>query len=234
MRPRSRSTASRAPPRTDYTHTNREISILLRLTFAAVACCTLSSAALADDFTFSDFAETVIVGGGVSLDNARTLPTRPVSTVAAGNLAVTLERTRLEDVQAAFGGTIQNDGEDGNGVTWLCYAASDATLWFSAFGGDGTVSQVTSEADTSHAATSGCSQAPAGLTTIDYGIPALGAPLADITVKFGKVDDDVGLYSYSSTVTSPESPDFRIFQYLIVIAPAGTISGITVGQSTSN
>ncbi|MDB5531365.1 MAG: hypothetical protein JWR51_4468 [Devosia sp.] len=207
--------------------------MLLRLTFAAAACCTLSSAVLADEFAFSDFAETVVIGS-VSLDNARALPAQPVSTITAGKLTVTLEKTRLEDVQVAFGGTIQNDGEAGNGITWLCYAAADATLWFSAFTGDGTVSQVTSEADTTHAATSGCSQAPAALTVIDYGIPGLGAPLADFTAKFGKVEDDVGLYSYSSEVTAPESADFRIFQYVIVIAPAGTISGITVGQATSN
>ena len=203
--------------------------MLLRLVFAAAACCALSSPVLAADFTFSNFAETVIIGSS-SLDNARALPALPVSTITAGNLTVTLEKTPLEDVQSAFGGTVQNDGEAGNGITWLCYAATDATLWFSAFTGDGTVSQVTSDADTAHAATSGCSQAPAGLATIDYGIPGLGAPLADFTAKFGTVADDVGLYSYSSTITSPESPDLQIFQYVVVTAPAGTISGITVDQ----
>ena len=206
--------------------------MLLRLTFAAAACCAPSSAVLADDFTFSFFAETVIIGS-ISLDNARLLAAPPVSTIAAGKLTVTLEMTRLEEVQSAFGGTVQNDGETGNGITWLCYAAADATLWFSAFTGDGTVSQVTSDADTSHAATSGCSQAPAGLTTIDYGIPGLGTPLAEFTARFGTVDDDVGLYGYSSTITSPEHPDFRMFQYVVVTAPEGTISGITVGQTTS-
>lgn len=208
---------------------NREISILFRLTFAAAACCALSFPVLADDFAFSDFAETVIIGS-ISLDNARALPALPVSTITAGKLVATFGKTGLEEVQSAFGGAVQNDGETGNSITWLCYAAADATLWFSASTDDGTVSQVTSDADTAHAATSGCSQAPAGLATIDYGVPGLGAPLADFTAKFGTVADDVGLYSYSSTITSPESPDLQIFQYVVVTAPAGTISGITVDQ----
>ena len=207
--------------------------MLFRLAFALAASCVLSFPVLGADFTFSDFAETVVIGS-ISLDNAKALPTQPVSTIAAGKLTVTLEKTRLEEVQAAFGGMVQDDGEAGNGITWLCYAAADATLWFSAFTGDGTVSQVTSDADTAHAASSGCSRAPAGLTTIDYGILGLGAPLAGITTRFGTVEDDVGLYSYSSKVTSPESPDFQIFQYVVVTAPAGRISGITVGQTTSN
>jgi len=207
--------------------------MLFRLVVAAAACCTLSSSVLAADFTFSNFAETVIIGS-ISLDNAKALSSLPVSTIAAGKFQVTLEKTRLEAVQTAFGGTVQNDGKVGNGITWLCYAAADATLWFSAFTGDGTVSQVTSDADTSHAASSGCSQAPSGLTAMDYGIPGLGVPLTDFTARFGAVEDDVGLYSYSSTDASPENPDFQIFQYVVVTAPAGTISGITVGQTTSN
>lgn len=205
--------------------------MFLRLLTTVAACCTLLPAVLADDLAFSDFVETAVIGS-VSLDNAKMLPLLPVSAITAGKLTVTLEKTRLDDVQATFGGTVRNDGEGGNGITWLCYATVDATLWFSAFTDDGSVTQVTVDADTSHAAASGCGPAPAGLTTIDYGIPGIGAPLADLTARFGKVDDDVGLYSYISDVAAPESPDFTIRQFIVVTAPAGAISAITVGQAT--
>jgi hypothetical protein len=209
--------------------------MVLRLTLALAACTMLTAAASAEEFAFSAFTQTVVIGS-VSLDNAKVLDAPPVKTIGAGGLTIMLEQTRLEEVQNAFGGTIQNDGDAGNGIYWLCYAGADATLWFSSFMGmaDGAVSQVTSEAGTGHAATSGCSKAPAILTAIDFGLPDLGAPLTELTAKFGKVEADVGLYSYSNVRRSAESPDFEVFQYLIVTAPEGKISGISVGQVTSN
>ena len=206
--------------------------MLLRFGLTSAIFCALSSLVLADDFTFGDFANAVVIGD-IILDDAQALPDQSISTIAAGDLTVTLEKTRLEELQSAFGGTVHHDEDAGNGVTWLCYVTEDATLWFSAYGDKTTVSQVASEADTSHAATSGCSRAPIGLATLDYGIAGLGAPLMDLTVKFGTEADDVGLYSYSSTATSPKSRDFQTSQYVIVAAPTGTITGIAVGQATS-
>ena len=156
----------------------------------------------------------------ISLDNARALPALPVSTITARKLVVTFGKTGLEDVQSAFGGAVQNDGETGNSITWLCYAAADATLWFSASTGDGTVSQVTSDADTAHAATSGCSQAPAGWqqsTTVFPGLAHHWRTLLPSSARWQTMSGStaiparsrrlkVPIYRFSNMSSSPHRP----------------------------
>ncbi|RYE72774.1 MAG: hypothetical protein EOP19_30070 [Hyphomicrobiales bacterium] len=103
-----------------------------------------------------------------------------VKQITVGKLAVTLQRTKLKDVQAAFGGTLQTSGEGGSRADWLCYAADGSNVWFisNALGGYEFVMMVAAETGP---AAKGCDAAPAGLTAPDFGIPGHGAasqPLA--------------------------------------------------------
>ena len=44
----------------------------------------------------------------------------PVKAIGVGKLNVQLQRTKLKDVQKAFGGTIQNEGDGAGRADWLC------------------------------------------------------------------------------------------------------------------
>ena len=54
----------------------------------------------------------------------------PVKAIGVGKLTVQLQRTKLKDIQKAFGGTIRREGDEASRADWLCYSAEGANVWF--------------------------------------------------------------------------------------------------------
>jgi hypothetical protein len=149
-----------------------------------------------------------------------------VKQITVGKLGITLQRTKLKDVQKAFGGTIQTSGEGSSRADWICYGAEDANVWFisNALGGYEFVMMVAAETG---AAAKGCDAAPAGLGLPDFGIPGIGAPTADLKAKFGTAsgnrlafrNDRPGGYT-------------NVAQYIGYVLKGGKVAGIGVGETS--
>ena len=149
-----------------------------------------------------------------------------VKQITVGKLGVTLQRTRLKDVQKAFGGTLQSSGEGGSRADWLCYAAEGANVWFisNALGGYEFIMMVAAEAGP---AAKGCDAAPAGLTPPDFGIPSLGAPTADLKAAFGAAAGNKIAYR-----NDRPGGYTNVAQYIGYIIKGGKVSGIGVGETS--
>lgn len=119
----------------------------------------------------------------------------PVGTIQVGKQKVVLQSTKLKDIQKAFGGTLQAEGEDSGRADWLCYGTEGGTVWFisNALGGFEFVMMVAVEAGKP---AKGCDAAPAGFELPNLGIPGLGASTADLKATFGAASG--GKISYRS------------------------------------
>ncbi|MBL8591894.1 MAG: hypothetical protein JNK01_04365, partial [Devosia sp.] len=70
-----------------------------------------------------------IFGNSFNFSKAN-LEKAPVKAIGVGKLTVQLQRTKLKDVQKAFGGTIRREGDGAGRADWLCYGAEGANVWF--------------------------------------------------------------------------------------------------------
>src|SRR5690606_20683494 len=124
-----------------------------------------------------------IFGNGFNFSRAN-LEKAPIRQIGMGKLGVTLQRTRLRDIQKAFGGTLQSQGEGGARADWLCYAGGGANVWFisNALGGHEFVMMVAAEAGKPARR---CDAAPADFPLPQFGIPGLGASTAELKAAFG-------------------------------------------------
>jgi len=168
----------------------------------------------------------MIFGNSFNFSKAN-LEKAPVKEIRVGKLAVTLQRTRLADVQKAFGGTIQTDGEGGGKAAWLCYASEGANTWFisNALGGFEFVMMVAAESSARPAG--GCDTAPAGFAAPDFGIPGLGAKAADLKAAFGAASGSK--IAYRSDRPGGYSD---IAQYIGYVLKGGKVSGLGVGETS--
>jgi hypothetical protein len=150
----------------------------------------------------------------------------PVKQITVGKLAVTLQRTKLKDVQKAFGGTLQTSGQGGARADWLCYGADGSNVWFisNALGGYEFVMMVAAEAGP---AAKGCDAAPAGLTSPDFGIPGLGAATADLKANFGAASGNKLAYR-----NDRPGGYTNVAQYIGYVLKGGKVSGIGVGETS--
>jgi hypothetical protein len=158
----------------------------------------------------------------------------PVSSIRAGRLQVTLQRTRLSEIQHAFGGTIYEQGSGMGAAHWLCYEAPQSTTWFMSNleGGNEFVMMVATSAG---GAEGSCDRAPAGFTPPEMGIPGLGASLADLKAHFG-----------SATLGSHSDVSYRVdrpardglgtaydAQYVGYIVRGGRVVAVGAGETTA-
>jgi hypothetical protein len=149
-----------------------------------------------------------------------------VKQIVVGKLAVTLQRTKLKDVQKAFGGTLQSSGEGATRADWLCYAAEGANVWFisNALGGYEFVMMVAAETGP---AAKGCDAAPAGLTAPNFGIPGLGAATADLKATFGAASGNKIAYR-----NDRPGGYTNVAQYIGYVIKGGKVAGIGVGETS--
>ncbi|WP_374625285.1 hypothetical protein [Devosia sp.] len=166
-----------------------------------------------------------IFGNSFNFSKAN-LEKAPVKAITVGSLKVTLQRTRLKDVQKAFGGTIQSDGDGAGRADWICYGAEGANVWFisNALGGYEFVMMVAAETGKPSAA---CDAAPEKFAIPDFGIPGLGAPVADLKATFGAA-------SGSKIAYRGDRPGgySDIAQYIGYVLKGGKVAGIGVGETS--
>ncbi|MDB5539863.1 MAG: hypothetical protein JWQ89_1590 [Devosia sp.] len=150
-----------------------------------------------------------------------------VKAISVGKLQVTLQRTRLKDIQKAFGGTLQREGDGAGRADWLCYGTEGANVWFisNALGGFEFVMMVAAEAAKKPAA--GCDAAPAGFAVPAFGIPGLGASTADLKATFGAASG--GKIAYRSDRPGGYSD---IAQYIGYVLKSGKVAGIGIGETS--
>lgn len=150
----------------------------------------------------------------------------PVKAIGVGKLTVQLQRTKLKDVQKAFGGTIQREGDGAGRADWLCYGTEGANVWFisNALGGYEFVMMVAAEAGKP---SKSCDAAPAGFTAPNFGIPGLGASTADLKATFGAASGNK--IAYRSDRPGGYSD---IAQYIGYVIKGGKVAGIGIGETS--
>lgn len=157
-----------------------------------------------------------------------------VSSIEMGRLRVQLQRTKLSDVQRAFGGTIYQEGQGMGAAHWLCYTGPKATTWFlsNMLGGGEFVMMVALQAG---AAGGSCDAAPANLPLPEMGIPGLGASIAQLKEKFGAAP--LGSHSDVSYRADRPAKDglgtANDAQYIGYVVRGGTVVGVGVGETTA-
>jgi hypothetical protein len=194
----------------------------MRLAFAALALTLGMGSVSAAELSGIGAA---IFGNSFNFKQAN-LEKAPVGAIKVGKLDVTLQRTKLKDVQKAFGGTLQAEGEGGARADWLCYVTDGANVWFiaNALGGHEFVMMVAAEAGKP---AKGCDPAPAGFTVPNFGIPGLGAPTAELKTKFGAASGNK--IAYRSDRPGGYSD---IAQYIGYVMKSGKVSAIGVGETS--
>lgn len=196
----------------------------MRLTFAAVISAFVLAAAPVHAASLGGMGQAIF-GNGFNFDKAN-LQKAPVGAIDAGKLKVQLQRTKLKDVQKAFGGTIQTDGEGAGRADWLCYGSANAIVWFisNALGGYEFVMMVAAEAGKP---SKSCDAAPADFTVPNLGIPGLGASTADLKATFGAASGNK--IAYRSDRPGGYSD---IAQYIGYVLKGGKVAGVGVGETS--
>ena len=166
-----------------------------------------------------------IFGNGFNFDKAN-LDKAPVSAIQVGKQKVSLQSTKLKDIQKAFGGTLQQAGDGSARADWLCYGTEGGTVWFisNALGGFEFVMMVAAEAGKPSAA---CDPAPAGFAFPNFGIPGIGASTADLKASFGKASG--GKIGYRADRPGGYA---NIAQYIGYVIKGGKVAGIGVGETS--
>ena len=157
-----------------------------------------------------------------------------VSGIEFGKLHVQLQRTRLEDVQHAFGGTIFEEGQGTGVARWLCYESPQSTTWLmsNSLGGGEFIMMVAQSAGPSGGS---CDPAPADFPAAQFGIPGLGASVGELKERFGSAT--LGSHSDVSYRADRPAKDglgtANDAQYIGYVVRGGTIIGIGVGETTT-
>jgi len=150
----------------------------------------------------------------------------PVGAIQVGKQKVTLQSTKLKDIQKAFGGTLQQAGEGSGRADWICYGTEGGTVWFisNALGGFEFVMMVAAEAGKP---SKGCDPAPAGFAFPEFGIPGIGASVADLKAQLGGASGSK--VSYRSDRAGGYA---NIAQYIGYVLKGGKVAGIGVGETS--
>lgn len=196
-----------------------------RLALSLVATLALSvSPALADSLTGMGQA---IFGNATFNFKKANLEQAPVKAISVGGLAVTLQRTKLKDVQKAFGGTIHEAGDGAGGARWLCYNAEGYAVWLisNGLGGYEFVMMVAAEATSKPVRD--CDPAPAGLSLPNLGIPGLGATAAELKASFGAASGSKVSYRADRPGGYAD-----IAQYIGYVLKGGKVVGVGVGETS--
>jgi hypothetical protein len=195
----------------------------MRLAIAALAVLTLGMGAVSAA-ELGGMGATIF-GNSFNFKQAN-LPKAPVGSVKVGKLDVTLQRTKLKDIQKAFGGTLQTEGEGGARADWICYTTDGANVWFiaNALGGHEFVMMIAAEAGKP---AKGCDAAPADFALPAFGIPSLGATTAELKETFGAASGNK--IAYRSDRPGGYSD---IAQYIGYLIKGGKVSAIGIGETS--
>ena len=210
---------------------------LRHLAFALVAPLLLA-ASTAEAAGLSGMGKAIFGNSTFRFSKAN-LKSVPVAGIKVGSVTVHLQKTRLSEVQKAFGGTIHQQGEGSDQASWLCYSTDgsngpQANVWFiaNALGGYEFIMMVAAEAAGSKPAPD-CEAAPKSFTLPDFGIPSLGASLDDLKATFGGAGGGKAI-SYRADEPGADALGTALnAQYLGYIVSGRKVVGIGVGESSA-
>jgi len=155
-----------------------------------------------------------------------------VSSVTLGKVRISLQRTRLEEVQRVYGGTIYEEGGGMNLARWLCYQGPQATTWLmsNTLGGGEFIMMVATQAGPA-----GGSCDEKDVPPPQMGIPGLGNSLSQLKAHFGVAT--VGSHSDVSYRSDRPAKDglgtASDAQYIGYVVRGGTVTGVGVGETTA-
>lgn len=165
---------------------------------ALAGACLAANPAAAADPRLTGFADTVF--SGTTGESAPLVTADFAAGLTLGANPLVFEKTRLDDLQAAWGGTLHAQGDGGSGVAWLCYTQharhktdTPRTVWFTSTnatpGAGHALGMVVIEND--DAAKAGdCATAPKAFAFPTVGVPGVGASLGDIKARFPTLHRD--------------------------------------------
>jgi len=192
----------------------------------------------------SNFADLVV--DGIVGENAPEVDADFAAGLSLASTPLLLERTTLDQVQAADGGLLHTQGDGDSTVTWLCYtrhaptkADTPMTMWLIADGNKApklhVVSRVVVE-NVDAAKVSGCATAEKAVAFPTFGVPAIGASLAEIKTRFGTLirDRQHNAY-YNSTRPLNDGSGQSVYQTLgYLIDKSAHVTGVALSQMTTD
>ena len=194
--------------------------------------------ATAAEPVFSGFMNDAVTGQFASDGSFEKLDTPRVGLIQTGSLDISLEQTSMAAVLEAYGGTLNDVGEAGGRVLWICYAVpSGFTVWFYSDGemGGGDVTAVATEVGAPDPSW-GCSPSPPALQYLQLDIPGLSAHPTELDAVFVPVPPDAaGRVGFTSESPHPVMDGFKIWQdYVYRIGPDGIVDAVAVVQITGD
>ena len=201
------------------------------LFIAALACLAAGGPAQAEPGRLTGMGANLF-GNSFFHFGAPNLKGFPVSSVSFGKVRIQLQRTRLSDIQRAYGGTIYEEGQGMGVARWLCYQGPQASTWFMSnmLGGGEFVMMVASQVGP---AGGSCDQKDVPLPQM--GIPGLGSSLSDLKAKFGV--PPVGSHSDVSYRSDRPAKDglgtANDAQYIGYVVRGSSVTGVGVGETTA-
>lgn len=165
--------------------------------------------------------------------------------VAFEGLPIEAEKTRLEDIQKRFGGSLHAHDAAAGTVTWLCFAKRAAattrawTVWF--------VSSIAASVPHGHpvtliavqeinaGASDGCAAAPRDSSPPTFGVPGLGGRAVKLKAHFGQLPyDRVHNVYYDSVRPLGDGSGKSVYQRLgYIVTKRGMVVGVAVTQTTN-
>jgi hypothetical protein len=147
----------------------------------------------------------------------------PVSVISVSGFNVKLQSTKLTELQKRFGGTIQRTSD----ASWLCYHTGSANAWFlsNALGGQEFVMMVAVEA--SNRMPGDCEPASEKFALPEFGIPGIGATVAELKATFGAASGSKIAYRNDRPGGYAD-----IAQYIGYVMKSGKVAGIGVGETS--
>jgi len=168
------------------------------------------------------------------------LQTRPSVDISVGGVRIELEKTTLEQIQKALGGTIAQRGLDEEATYGLCYLTHvgnrRARLWLLSERDEGSDhpidSALAAPEEEGQPVPSNCGEVK-GPTSVKLNDASIGTPMSDVRAKLGKGSRQKGGwlgYAYRARAGSGGLTQFLF----VAIGPSGdSVSDLYVGQTTA-
>ena len=173
-----------------------------------------------------------------------TMRSKPASGITLGNLSLTFEHQKLEDVRVRSPGSkISHQGDAGESMYWLCFTLANppARLWITSHGEmggpDHAITGVSLSRMKRTTPSSDCPHLPQGLQPVKIGAPVnLGTTEVEVVRKLHAPSyrsDGWWSYDFLGKRTGACSEGFEVMNWLVIGFADGAVETISAGQVTS-
>lgn len=179
---------------------------------------------------------------GGAIDWPQISMTPPATDLMLGSFRIRLEKTRLDAIAEAAGGTIRHQGDAAGSTYWLCYTLPHQRMWIRSngeMGGPGhAVSQVDARAINQKSSDTGCPALPRKLQPMSlHGGIGIGSTAQAVSRALGKPSHIAGAwqsFNYAGKVPGQCPPNgFDLTNWVLVKIAHGRVVEIKAGQVTS-